>query len=125
MPRRENSTQTVEGGIFGRFFSNFDECRPELADDVSVDANVKFGDSTFSGGGRGNYSSRCRLVPFYALACSDKFNWKQLVTLYPADAQTIPHKCVQFRDPRSNRSEKIQPKSVGGGIFGRFSNFDK
>ena len=32
--------------------------------------------------------------------------------------------CVQFRDHRLNRSEEIRLKSVAGGIFGRFSNFD-
>ena len=37
----------------------------------------------------------------------------------------ISHKCEQFSDPRLNHSEEIRPKAVGGGIFGRFSNFDK
>ena len=41
------------------FFSNFDKCRPEVADDVisgvatykvGVDDHVKFGDTTFNGG---------------------------------------------------------------------------
>ena len=38
---------------------------------------------------------------------------------------TILHKCVQFYDPRLNRSEEIWPKAVEGGIFGGFFNFDK
>ena len=39
---------------------------------------------------------------------------------------TIPHKCVQFRDPRFNSSEQIRPKVVVvGGIFGLYSNLDK
>ena len=33
-------------------------------------------------------------------------------------------KRVKFRDPRLNRSGETQPKAVGCGIFGRFSNFD-
>ena len=31
---------------------------------------------------------------------------------------------VKFRDPRLTRSAEIQPKAVGSGIFGNFSNFD-
>ena len=38
---------------------------------------------------------------------------------------TIPHKCVQFCDPRFKIYEEIRPKDVGGCIFGRFSNFEK
>ena len=38
---------------------------------------------------------------------------------------TIHHKCLQFCEPRLNRSEEIPRKVVGGGIFGRFFNFDK
>ena len=38
---------------------------------------------------------------------------------------TVPYKCVQFRDPRLNRSEERQPNSAVGGIFCRFSNFYK
>ena len=34
---------------------------------IGMDAHVKFGDPTLTGS---NYSSRCRLVPFYALTCS-------------------------------------------------------
>ena len=54
----KNSFQTVEGGIFG-LFSNFDQCRREVTDDVisgvavhqvGMDASVKYADSTFDGG---------------------------------------------------------------------------
>ena len=38
--------------------------------------------------------------------------------------QFILEKFPKFRDPCLNRSGEIQPRAVGCGIFGRFSNFD-
>ena len=32
----------------------------------------------------------------------------------------VPVKCVEFLDPRLNRSPEIRPEAIGGGIFGRF-----
>ena len=37
----------------------------------------------------------------------------------------VPDKRVRFHDPRFNLTGEIQPKDVGGGICGRFSNFNK
>ena len=70
--------KAVGGDIFGRFFSNFDSCRPEVAGDVvmvvssmtadqlGTHVHAKFADSTLNSGRR--------LVrqpdPFYALVCS-------------------------------------------------------
>ena len=39
--------------------------------------------------------------------------------------QTVPDKCVEFRDLCLNRYGEIQPKAVRCGIFVHFSNFDK
>ena len=55
---------------FRAFFSNFDKCQPEVADEiifsatvnlVCLDIRVKFGDS------RPNYSILCQLHPLYAV----------------------------------------------------------
>ena len=37
-----NLTQTAVCSIFGRFFSNFDKCRPELAGDVISGVDIEW-----------------------------------------------------------------------------------
>ena len=37
----------------------------------------------------------------------------------------VPDKCEKFSDPHLNHSGAIPPEAVAGGIFGRFSNFNK
>ena len=58
------------------FFSNFDHCRPQVAEDiifgvavekVGMDVHVKFGDSPLNSG---QITQLCRLHTFYAILCN-------------------------------------------------------
>ena len=86
-------SNNVGGGISGCFFLNFDDCRPEVADDVissmtvdkvTVAVPVIFGDSALNGP---SYSTHCWLVPFYAYTRRIQLKFaadrKQIVTSCP------------------------------------------
>ena len=60
----------------------------------------------------------------YLIVFCGRLNGAHDVTAGSFMEPIVPDKFVQFRDPRLNSSGEMQPKAVGCGIFGRFSNFD-
>ena len=117
---------------FGRF-SNFDECRPEVAGDIESGVALgyvgmgvceKFGYSMLNSG------RTIRLWPSvpvlrtcvqYFIAFCSRLETASDVVSSKFVRPIIPDKPVKFRDPHLNRSRYIPPEIIVGDIFDGFA----
>ena len=115
---------------FGPFFSNFYNCRPEVADDVissvavdyiCMDVHVNFGDSMLNVAELFGSLPVGPVLPTYMKYSFAFCCWPEAASHVISGKcifLTGPDKLVQFRDPRLNYSVKIRSKVVRDGIFG-------
>ena len=128
---RQNAA-TLTFSAFSAVFSNFDKCRPEVADDVipsvagkhvSMDVCVKFGNYRLNSG-RIIRLSKSR--PFFqtvaqyfvAFCCRPEAASDVMSSSFVG--AIIRDKDAKFRDPYLNRSRQIPPEAVGRGSFDDF-----